>query len=150
MSLPVPNAVDEADHEGRTPPSPALEFAVIACGGAIGAWLRLAISTALGATSVHPAIATATANLIGSFLLGLVVAPFDKTHAHPLLRPFLAIGVFGSFTTFSALSLDHRLLASEAGEGLATAYAVGSIAMGLLAFVLGRRLWSGLGGWEKR
>jgi CrcB protein len=112
-------------------------MAVIALGGAVGASLRHAISLAVQIAQWHPAFGAALANLVGSFLLGLLVGVLESAKLHPLLRPFLTIGVFGSFTTFSALALDNRALANESGEALAAIHLAVSIVSGLLAFILG-------------
>jgi CrcB protein len=112
-------------------------MAAIAFGGAIGASLRFAISLMIGVTDLPAALSAGAANIIGSFLLGLVVGHLDSGKAHPLLRPFLTVGVFGSFTTFSALALDTREIALEAGEVLAAAQFVASVVLGLTAFALG-------------
>jgi CrcB protein len=119
------------------PPPFGAEMVVIAFGGAIGACLRFAISLAIGTIHLHAALAAGSANVIGSFLLGLIVGHLETGKAHPLLRPFLTVGVFGSFTTFSALALDNRGIAIEAGEVLAAAHLAGSILLGLAAFALG-------------
>jgi CrcB protein len=116
------------------------ELTSIALGGAIGASLRFAISLMIGVTDLPAALSTGSANIIGSFLLGLVVGHLDSGKAHPLLRPFLTVGVFGSFTTFSALALDTRAIALEAGEVLAAAQFVASVVLGLTAFALGDSL----------
>ncbi len=113
------------------------EMTAIAIGGAIGACLRFAVSLLIGATHLHSALAAGGANIIGSFLLGLIVGHLESGKAHPLLRPFLTVGVFGSFTTFSALALDNRGIAVEAGEVLAAAHLAGSIVLGLAAFAMG-------------
>jgi len=127
------------------PPKPELpafgaELAVIALGGAIGASLRFAISLAIRAADLPLTLAAGSVNLIGSFLLGLMIGHLDSARAHRLLRPFLTLGVFGSFTTFSALALDNRTIALEAGEIWAASHLAGSIAMGLAAFVLGNSI----------
>ncbi len=113
------------------------ELAVIALGGAIGAGLRLAVSLGISVAHLHGALGAGIANFIGSFLLGLFVGHLDSGRAHPLLRPFLTVGVFGSFTTFSALALDNRGIAIEAGELWAAAHLAGSVLLGLAAFALG-------------
>jgi len=120
----------------RLPPFSA-EMAVIALGGAIGACLRFAISLVIAATALPDALAAGTANFVGSFLLGVIVGQLDSGKAHPLLRPFLTVGVFGSFTTFSALASDSRGIALEAGEVLAAAHLAASLLFGLAAFALG-------------
>lgn len=113
------------------------EMAAIALGGAIGACLRFAVSLVVGATILPDALAASSVNFIGSFLLGLIVGHLQSGKAHPLLRPFLTVGIFGSFTTFSALAFDNREIAIEAGEVLAAAHLAGSILLGLAAFALG-------------
>ena len=82
-------------------------------------------------------------NLVGAFLLGTVVARGASPSAHPLLRPFLVVGVFGSFTTFSALAFDNRLLAAHNGEAVALLHLVGSIAIGIVAFACGAAIARG-------
>ena len=126
-----------SESEKIEPPPFGAEMGVIALGGAIGACLRFAISLMVGTAHLHGALAAGSANIIGSFLLGLIVGHLETGKAHPLLRPFLTVGVFGSFTTFSALALDNRGIAIEAGEVLAAAHLAGSILVGLAAFALG-------------
>ena len=118
-------------------PSFGAEMAVIALGGTIGTGLRFAVSLVIGTMHLHASLAAGSANFIGSFLLGLIVGHIESGKAHPLLRPFLTIGVFGSFTTFSALALDHRGIAIDAGEILAATHLAGSVLLGLAAFALG-------------
>jgi len=115
----------------------------IAIGGALGASLRFAVVLGMQAADQHGAWATATANLIGSFLLGVIVARVASPTAHPLLRPFLVVGVFGSFTTFSALAFDNRRLAGHHGEGIGLLHLVGSIAIGIAAFACGTAIARG-------
>ena len=79
-----------------------------AAGGALGAGLRHVINTAFLAW-FGPGFpwATLTVNLVGSLLMGVLVQalmPFDG--GAPALRTFLATGILGGFTTFSAFSLD--------------------------------------------
>jgi CrcB protein len=106
----------------------------IAIGGALGASLRFAIVLGTQSANLDGAWAAASANLIGSFLLGVIVARAGSPTAHPLLRPFLVVGVFGSFTTFSALVFDNRRLAGHHGELIGLLHLVGSIAIGIVAF----------------
>lgn len=130
---------------GPARPSPAnprrvSEALAIATGGSLGASLRYAM--ALGVTAADQPIvwATASVNCVGAFLLGVVSAHVDSPSAHPLLRPFFVVGVFGSFTTFSALAFDNRKMAVDHGEVLALVHLGASIGCGLLAFVLGATL----------
>ena len=142
MSAPISSAqpTRPADENPKTRPSFTYEIAVIALGGSLGAGLRHAVALAMSAADWHPVFATATANVLGSLGLGLLLGFVESDKSHPLLRPFLTIGVFGSFTTFSALALDLRLVAAESGETLAALHLAASILAGLLAFIFGDRL----------
>lgn len=125
------------DARSHPPASRWAESIAIAGGGALGASLRYAIALGTAAGQQHTALAAILANLIGALLLGILFARVDSAEAHPLLRPFLVIGVFGSFTTFSALALDNRALATQQGEIIALLHIVGTIVLGLLVFVVG-------------
>jgi fluoride exporter len=127
----------------HAPASMAAEGLAIAAGGAVGASLRYAVAIGTQTAHQHAAWATAAANVLGAFALGVIVARVDLSKSHPLLRPFLAVGVFGSFTTFSALAFDNRLLASQHSEVAALLHLTGSIAAGLIAFAAGASLHGG-------
>jgi CrcB protein len=119
------------------------EAFAIAVGGALGASLRYAVLLGTQSANQHAAWATAGANGLGALLLGMVVARVDSPRAHPLIRPFLVVGVFGSFTTFSALAFDNRTLALQHGELVALLHIAGSILAGLLAFAAGSAIARG-------
>ncbi|WP_295557944.1 fluoride efflux transporter CrcB [uncultured Hyphomicrobium sp.] len=80
-------------------------------------------------------------NVVGSTVMGLVAGWFAfRGDGLGDLRLFLATGILGGFTTFSAFSLDTALLI-ERGETLAAgAYVVGSVALSVLGLFLG--LWA--------
>jgi fluoride exporter len=85
-------------------------------------------------------------NIVGAFLLGL----FLMLLLHRLtwrvdLRPLVATGALGSFTTFSALTEEVVVLVDEGRAAVAVAYAVASVALGLLAAGAGIVLGRGLG-----
>jgi CrcB protein len=124
----------------KTLPPFIAEMTAIALGGALGACLRFAVSLAIAVVNWPEALAAGIVNVAGSFLLGLVVGHLESGQAHPLLHPFLTVGVFGSFTTFSALALDNRALAVTAGEGFAVAQLAGTLVLGLAAFALGNTI----------
>jgi CrcB protein len=54
-------------------------------------------------------------------------------------RLFLFTGVLGGFTTFSAFGLETVLLLRRGDTGIAFAYAMGSVAIGVLAVWLGMK-----------
>ena len=84
-------------------------FFLVALGGSIGASTRYAfylISKNLLSTS-NLFISTLVVNIIGSFLIGyLIVLLENKSLSQDFIKYFFIIGVLGSFTTFSAFSLE--------------------------------------------
>lgn len=84
--------------------SPAALLLVIA-GGAVGVAGRAALTLPLEAG--HPLLipgVTAAVNIVGSFLLGLLVGFLGDRR--PALRLFLGTGVLGGFTTYSAFAVQ--------------------------------------------
>jgi CrcB protein len=112
----------------------------VAVGGLLGVMARYGIGRL---TLHHEALlwSTVAINVVGSFLLGLLVAGqwFDRD-----LREGLGVGFLGGFTTFSTFSVQ-AILEVDAGEpGRAIAYVLASVAGGLVAatagYALGRSL----------
>ncbi len=84
---------------------------------------------------------TLVINILGSLAMGLVAGFFmERTDATGHLRLFLATGVLGGFTTFSAFSLDAILLWERHEYLMASLYVGGSAAGALIGLILG--LWS--------
>ncbi len=117
---------------------------IVAAGGAIGAALRhLAGMTALRVLGPGFPWATLFVNIAGSFIMGLFVAwlAHRASGTSNELRLFVATGILGGFTTFSAFSLDVALLA-ERGEMVPAAfYILSSVLIAILALFAG--LWLG-------
>jgi CrcB protein len=90
---------------------------------------------------------TMAINIIGSGLMGLVAGWFALKGGEGTaqgLRLFLATGILGGFTTFSAFSLDAVLLWERGEAVLAAAYIFGSVAVSLVALVGGLAIIRGL------
>jgi CrcB protein len=82
-----------------------------------------------------------TINVLGSTGIGLVAGWFAfRGEAAGDLRLFLATGVLGGFTTFSAFSLDATVLYERGEPGLAALYIVASVVLSLLG--LAAALWA--------
>jgi CrcB protein len=110
-------------------------------GGAIGAGLRFLVNETFAARGLLAfPWATLAVNVLGSFLMGVLVAMFThRSHLSPELRTFLTTGILGGFTTFSAFSMDFVRL-FELGETTpALLYAVSSVVLSIAAVFLG--LW---------
>jgi CrcB protein len=114
-------------------------FLLASAGGAIGAGARYLVSHAFAARGlVNFPWATLTINVVGCFLMGVLIeALAQRYQGTPELRTFLATGVLGGFTTFSAFSLEFATL-YERGETLAAAgYVIASVVLTLVAVFAG-------------
>lgn len=113
---------------------------LVAAGGALGATGRFMLSGWLARASAGFPWGTLVANLLGSFLAGIVFAWLEGRGASASLwRAFLMVGVLGGLTTFSALLVEAWLLRSE-GPSWALAYVLTSLVAGLGLLWLGLQL----------
>jgi CrcB protein len=112
-------------------------------GAGLGGLMRHVLNNTITALAgSHFPFGILAINVIGSTAMGLVAGflAFRGGEGAADLRLFLATGILGGFTTFSAFSLDAALLI-ERGETLqASAYVVGSVAFSLLGLFIG--LWT--------
>ena len=110
-----------------------------ALGGAIGSALRYLVNVACGHLfGVNFPWGTFAVNILGCFLMGLVVAlGAHKFNMTSEMRVFIATGLLGGFTTFSAFSLDFALLFERKEIGLAGLYLAGSVGLSILALFAG-------------
>jgi CrcB protein len=109
--------------------------ALVAAGGSVGAGLRY---LAFEAAPVHAGTFPRTTlfiNIIGSFLLGVVVSAGRNAW---WARPLFGIGVMGGLTTMSTFAVETSSLARTDHWALAVTYgsvsavaAIGACALGL-------------------
>ena len=118
-----------------------------AFGGAIGAGLRYLVNQALAGPDIVGGVAvfpwpTLTVNVAGGFLMGVVfVLVNERLGGSPEWRTFLATGILGGLTTFSAYSLDMMNLFIDQGMSLRfLAYTAGSVVVAFLALAAGLAL----------
>jgi fluoride exporter len=110
----------------------------VAAGGAIGAPARYELGEHFGVAPGSFPWVTFGVNLSGSFLLGLLLTfVLERWPPTRYVRPFLAIGVLGAYTTFSTYSVEADLLFKEGYVGLGFAYVLASLAAGVVAVYLG-------------
>ena len=118
-------------------------FLLVAFGGSIGASTRYffyLISKSFFASS-YLFVNTLIINIIGSFLIGyLIVLIENKSFSQDFLKYFLVIGVLGSFTTFSAFSLETIELLANKKYLIAFFYIFLSLFLCLLFTFLGLNL----------
>lgn len=116
----------------------AADIAAVAAGGGIGSVARYLLSAAFPAGAGFP-WAVFAVNASGSFLLGLLmVYLLEVWPPRRLLRPFLAVGLIGGYTTFSTYAGGIMTLLTGGRPALADAYALTSILAGLVA------VWAGM------
>lgn len=107
----------------------------IAAGGASGAVTRYLIFVTISFLGWHSVFATLSVNIVGSFLLGLCYHFLPDTN--PRLQLLIMTGFMGAFTTFSTFSSDLIELMNTKSFVIASTYAMGSIVLGVAAYLLG-------------
>ena len=112
---------------------------LIACGGAFGAIFRYGAS--LGVYSIlgrgFP-YGTLFVNVTGSLLMGfLSIVMLERFNIGPEWRAAILVGVLGSFTTFSAFSIETLNLFEQGDMMRALANIVLSVMVCLVAVWLG-------------
>jgi len=119
-------------------------LAAVAVGGMIGSSARYGLARWVPVAPGRVPWATLTANLVGSFLLGLVLAALAvRFPAHRHARPFLASGVLGGFTTMSTYQVETALLVRDGHPATAGAYVLvsvlGGVTLAAAGLAVGRR-----------
>lgn len=116
-----------------------LNLLLVAAGGALGAAARHLVNLAT-LRVIGPGFpwSTLAVNIVGSFAMGLLIVMLAaRFNAGQELRLFLATGVLGGFTTFSAFSLDVALLWERQAQLATFAYAGASVMGAIGALFLG-------------
>lgn len=109
----------------------------VALGGALGAVARYGLSTWLYNPEQRIPWGTLTANVVGSFLMGvLFVVILERAKLPPEMRLFLMTGFLGAFTTFSAFSLESVALIHEGHVMAAIFYVILSITLCIAALAV--------------
>ncbi|MCL1600915.1 MAG: CrcB family protein [Actinomycetia bacterium] len=119
-----------------------LIFAVF-LGGAAGTLLRVAVGQVLVGAGSFGLLAVFVVNVAGALVLGW----FGERvrHAAPWSTPmvaFVGVGLLGSFTTFSAFSVESIELFQSGSWLVGLLYVTGTVGIGLIAAIQGRRFVS--------
>jgi CrcB protein len=111
--------------------------------GALGALARYGVS-ALGARWMPQGTTfpwpTLLINIVGSFLLGVVVTLVVQRVLDESWRFALGVGFLGAFTTFSTFSVETEELLRQGEWRTATIYVGCSLVLAVVAAALGRVL----------
>ncbi len=112
-----------------------------AAGGGIGAAARHLVNIGFGRwVGTGFPWSTLFVNVVGSFLMGVLIESFALKFKGSLeLRTFLATGMLGGFTTFSAFSMDFAHLMQRHDTATGIAYAIASVIVSIAALYAG--LW---------
>jgi CrcB protein len=116
-----------------------MTYLLVGAGGAIGAMLRYFIATLLPATFPY---ATMIINITGSLAMGLLIGILART-LPPMqeeIRLFIAVGILGGYTTFSAFSLEAVTLWERGDVTGAGLYVAISVVVSILALFAGLTL----------
>ena len=124
---------------------PAL-ILLVASGRAVGTLARCGMSAVIPTPGGWP-VPTLVENLIGSFLLGLLLESLaragDETPRRRLVRLGAGTGVLGGFTTFSTFALEVEHLLTGGAPGTALGYFAASLVGGFLTCLAGITLAAG-------
>ncbi len=114
------------------------DIVAVAAGGGVGSVARYLLSAAFPAGHGFP-WATFAVNVSGCLCLGvLIVYLLEVWPPHRFLRPFLAVGLIGGYTTFSTYAAGVMTLLRGRDFALADAYALSSVLAALAA------VWCGM------
>ena len=112
---------------------------VVGLGGAVGAILRWWIGVLMSHLLAPAFFGTLVANLVGSFLAGLLLIWFQgKLPISDVLRTGILVGLLGGFTTYSAFSMETANLMMAGFYGRASAYVVVMVVVCLMG------TWAGI------
>ncbi len=137
-------------HEYAGGMSPSVKTALgVFLGGALGSTARIGVGLVLARfDGTWWPYSVLTVNLVGSFLLGLLVG-HGMHHLPVWARMGATTGFLGAFTTLSAISLDVAvpMVRHGAVEAIVMApYAIGTMIVGVICAIVGLRLGARLRG----
>lgn len=116
---------------------------LVGIAGALGAICRVGIGELTGVSTNFP-VATFAVNMLGTFLLCFLSAGvIQLITVNEEVRTAITTGFLGSFTTFSAFSMETLTLFQNSNLMLALLYIAGSMIGGLMFGIAGMRI-----GWK--
>src|SRR5919201_250017 len=102
---------------------------IVFLGGGIGSCLRAVVLAWLSGWSAW--LPVLLVNLVGSFVIGVVFALADEAGLlRAQTRLFVAVGLLGGFTTFSAFGWGVDLIAGRGADAIALVDVVASVVGG--------------------
>jgi len=114
-----------------------MEVGIVALGGALGAILRYLVTSWVQHRADFFPWGMVVVNLVGSFLIGIVLEMTLRGFLSSQVRLLLGVGILGGFTTFSSLSWEMLTLLEEGDILPAFLYGFGSLVIGVFCAWLG-------------
>jgi CrcB protein len=112
---------------------PWFNLFAVAAGAILGAWSRWALGLLLNPVFPTLPLGTLTANLIGGFVIGVMMTVADPFGLSAATRLCITTGFLGALTTFSTFSAETMNLLLRAqyawAAGAAAAHLCGSLLM---------------------
>lgn len=115
-----------------------MKFLAVFLGGGLGSVFRFAISKYFQHFETTIPFGTLTVNVIGSFILGIVMGLTYRENAlnqNQIL--FLTVGFCGGFTTFSSFAFENNLFFKNGDYLQFSLYTFASLLFGVGAIFLG-------------
>lgn len=117
-----------------------LNLLSIGFGAFLGGILRYLISYILKSSPDKFPFSTFIINLLGSFVLGMIIAYTIRHELSTNLKLFLTVGLCGGFTTFSTFSIEALRLYQNGNGIIAAIYIFLSVLGGLVLAGLGMKI----------
>ena len=115
-----------------------MNLLLVVLGGGIGAGSRYLLGGWLhGQLGNGFPWGTFAVNALGSLMIGLVFGLAQRGSLPPAATLFLAVGVLGGFTTYSAFSCETMRLLASGSIGASFLNGAGQFAVGLVAVYAG-------------
>jgi CrcB protein len=141
-AFPIPGSEHAPPKRGRVRP-PYRQWrllGLVALGGALGTTLRALVTMLVPADGAFP-VATFAINLVGAFVLGLLLEVLTRSGPDDgwrrRTRLLVGTGVLGGFTTYSALATATAELTVDGFPWWAIGYALGTVVIGAVLSTAG-------------
>ncbi len=119
-------------------------LAAVGVGGVIGACARYELALAVPFRAGTFPTSTFVINVTGSFVLGfLLTVLVERWRPNEYVRPLVATGIIGAYTTWSTFMTDADKLIRDGHVGVAVVYVAASMVSGLAAVYAGTILARG-------
>lgn len=117
-----------------------LKFFLVFLGGGLGASTRYFLTTVLYGKVENFPLGTLVINIIGCFLMGVMVEIFSEKVNADLFRIFITVGFLGGFTTLSAFYAESFALIHSGQTFYFIISAFGNLLVAFFACVAGLKL----------